>query len=485
MKIFKVTLRVLSLILATIFLVGCSKDASLDAAKTGSINISFTSSSLKSDLQVQPQALLVTIRDVNGAAMYQNKVIKLYKINDSYTGEALQLTVGKYYIEEFMVLGDSNKVVYIAPKAGSKKASLVKQALPIWFAIESNVTTSLSPEVVRPDGQAADYGYAQFGFTVVDENPSFDSVCLRIGSLDKTVYTMAKIIVQSDAGIKTMSYTGGLVSMYVPKSKTAYNITFYSALLSSIPKTITIAASEADTYSCSGDSFVDLFSSPVTSSYCFETLVCKTTSTTNDYTVTIASDGSISCDKIKTLVAVYLTKGELIRLDSILQLANVYAIKQSDALCKFGWGRLDNYTIANASQKVSYIAQYTGECGMTKDAASIDNVIQEYVKKYFGEIPQTIKSDYTIKVGDTFSISLTSNPSTGYSWMWASKVQNDIITPTVSTAESDTLRKGAPVTEVWTFTGLKQGTASVVLKYMQSWDSSSVAETKTFTVTVQ
>lgn len=96
-----------------------------------------------------------------------------------------------------------------------------------------------------------------------------------------------------------------------------------------------------------------------------------------------------------------------------------------------------------------------------------------------------LKPDYTIKEGASFTISLKSNPSTGYSWQWVNKKLVNIID--TSKLEYHSLNKGligSGGEEIWTFKGLKPGIDSIILKYARSWDTSSIVDTKMIIVKV-
>lgn len=97
------------------------------------------------------------------------------------------------------------------------------------------------------------------------------------------------------------------------------------------------------------------------------------------------------------------------------------------------------------------------------------------------------QSDIQVKKGQQFTITLSSNASTGYSWMLTddynksvvSKVSDEYITP-------KTTASGAPGEEVWTFKAESTGTTTLTLNYERSWEGdSSKVDTKTYNVTVK
>ena len=97
-----------------------------------------------------------------------------------------------------------------------------------------------------------------------------------------------------------------------------------------------------------------------------------------------------------------------------------------------------------------------------------------------------MKPDYTIHKGDTFQLSLNSNPSTGYSWQWANKNAVTILDTTIVMKyhSPNNGLVGSGGQEVWTFKGHQSGIDSIILKYARPWDASSTVETKKIIVKV-
>ncbi len=89
-------------------------------------------------------------------------------------------------------------------------------------------------------------------------------------------------------------------------------------------------------------------------------------------------------------------------------------------------------------------------------------------------------------VGDTFTITLPSNRTTGYQWRLANSPSTEILRSTGSTYDAPT--EGIPGqggTEVWSFHAVGKGTATIVLEYVRPWEQSAQpVRTQTFAVTV-
>jgi predicted secreted protein len=78
----------------------------------------------------------------------------------------------------------------------------------------------------------------------------------------------------------------------------------------------------------------------------------------------------------------------------------------------------------------------------------------------------------SVQVGDTFTVALPSNRTTGYSWALAETPD-----PAVLVLVSDTYvppsaaRPGAGGTECWTFSGVGAGTTTLSLVYRRPWET--------------
>lgn len=83
--------------------------------------------------------------------------------------------------------------------------------------------------------------------------------------------------------------------------------------------------------------------------------------------------------------------------------------------------------------------------------------------------------DYEVKVGQRFSITLESNPTTGYSWELAEPLDESILK--LVSSEYKTLATTFPPPpgtggiEIWTFEALDRGTTEISLKYVRPWET--------------
>lgn len=77
------------------------------------------------------------------------------------------------------------------------------------------------------------------------------------------------------------------------------------------------------------------------------------------------------------------------------------------------------------------------------------------------------------KVGDTFSIQLRSNPTTGYRWQLVEPFDKTRLEKVGNHYQADANPNrmvGVGGTEIWTFKALKSGQAQIQLHYVRSWE---------------
>jgi inhibitor of cysteine peptidase len=89
-------------------------------------------------------------------------------------------------------------------------------------------------------------------------------------------------------------------------------------------------------------------------------------------------------------------------------------------------------------------------------------------------------------IGEEFAISLDSNPTTGYGWRIAGKVDEKVVrlSGTQFVPSGSDLR-GAPGRRVWTFKGAGQGTATLSFEYLRPWEKKPPIRKATFTLVVR
>jgi len=94
------------------------------------------------------------------------------------------------------------------------------------------------------------------------------------------------------------------------------------------------------------------------------------------------------------------------------------------------------------------------------------------------------ETPFTMKVGDEFVLTLESNPTTGYQWQVADKLDGKIVRLISSEYKApDTKLVGAGGNEVWTFRAEGRGKTAINLIYVRPWEKDT-PPAKTATVTI-
>jgi predicted secreted protein len=106
----------------------------------------------------------------------------------------------------------------------------------------------------------------------------------------------------------------------------------------------------------------------------------------------------------------------------------------------------------------------------------------------FSKQPKIVQ-DVTVPVGSIITVTLCSNPSTGFQWGEKSQVSNAQVLKQESykmVPSANTGMAGAPGNEVWTFQALQAGAGTVAFSYSRSWEGGEKGvETFNLNVTVK
>jgi inhibitor of cysteine peptidase len=97
-----------------------------------------------------------------------------------------------------------------------------------------------------------------------------------------------------------------------------------------------------------------------------------------------------------------------------------------------------------------------------------------------------ISKEVAAAVGDSFTVTLCSNATTGFKWSESAKISNPAVVQQIGHEFVSPEAKGvvgAAGKEVWTFKALKKGTSTVSLEYSRPWEGGEKGEW-TFNLTV-
>lgn len=89
----------------------------------------------------------------------------------------------------------------------------------------------------------------------------------------------------------------------------------------------------------------------------------------------------------------------------------------------------------------------------------------------------------SLKEGEVLQLSLITNPSTGYSWGFATAPSANVIKQTDHYLVPLGTMPGSASTEFWIFDAISEGSTRIDLKYMRWWETAPTA-IKTFEVTI-
>ena len=118
-------------------------------------------------------------------------------------------------------------------------------------------------------------------------------------------------------------------------------------------------------------------------------------------------------------------------------------------------------------------------CAAVAQEASIDVSCDDFMEV------KHISQEVEIAVDGTLTVTLCSNPTTGFQWSESAQISDQTILEQTDhefvPPEGDV--PGAAGKEVWTFETLKKGTSTVSMEYSRPWESGEKGEW-TFNLTV-
>jgi predicted secreted protein len=92
-------------------------------------------------------------------------------------------------------------------------------------------------------------------------------------------------------------------------------------------------------------------------------------------------------------------------------------------------------------------------------------------------------TDYAVRTGNTFSIELEANHTTGYSWHWDNCGSVSIVDSLGCEYAAESNRIGSNGKEIWTFIGKNRGEDSLVFIYRRPFEQVAV-DKRTFRIRV-
>lgn len=199
--------KLLTVLFSLIFLITSCENDEINLKNEGSVQFGFSSNLLtKNDLKnssakeaEEPAAVVLSVKDANGKLVYNMERIELYNMNGSYISKPLSLLVGNFTLEKFMIVNNSDSVIYVTPIQGSPNAYLVEYPLPLNFSVSKDAVTKVIPEVLSVgEYSPEDFGYSTFSFDVVETFDFLIGVFVYNESIQNFELTNAHLKVESN-----------------------------------------------------------------------------------------------------------------------------------------------------------------------------------------------------------------------------------------------------------------------------------------------
>ncbi len=129
--------------------------------------------------------IVISVETMDGDVFADNHEINISAFGTGYVSDPFLLTIGEYKITKFLVLNESDEIVYATPKEGSALAGLVSHPLPISFQVIPDQITKVGLEVIETASHdPEDLGYSTFSFNIIPTQEILISVMNHFGSGD-------------------------------------------------------------------------------------------------------------------------------------------------------------------------------------------------------------------------------------------------------------------------------------------------------------
>ena len=207
--------RILPLMLA-VFIVcfACQNEDGIPSNSPGSVQFSLGelnsgsrgAAAQESEL-TDARALVVTVKDDQGNIIYDQEQIEVFNFSGTMVGAPLSLNPGHYQLTEFLVLDEQGAVIFATPIEGSAYDHLVNDPLPIDFAVTTDETTTVVPEVISTEEFTPDdFGYVSFRFTLV-EHFNFLIAAFAFDDVSQTIQLTTATLTVFDQASGNQLYT--------------------------------------------------------------------------------------------------------------------------------------------------------------------------------------------------------------------------------------------------------------------------------------
>lgn len=120
-----------------------------------------------------------------------------------------------------------------------------------------------------------------------------------------------------------------------------------------------------------------------------------------------------------------------------------------------------------------YTIKIEHDGGMRIDSENIPEILLEEKDKIY------------VKLGEEFTVTLDSNPTTGYQWEIMKQDKNIVEFIDLDFSIPDNSLVGAPGKQIFTFKAKRQGKVKLAFEYCRPWEKGAAAERKEFEIFIQ
>lgn len=216
-------------VLAALFLISCSNDETREESE-GRIKFSvqniLNQGNSRTDDAADITHALITVEDDQGALILDQAEVSVTSFGEGFVTDPITLEVGDYFLTGFLLLNESDEVIYATPLTGSDLDYLVDNPLPIGFTITNGQSTQLSPETIDvASSLPEEYGYSGINFTIIETFDLMISVLeLNGGSYSPTAYTLTVQANGSDVTTKEFPQGVSVVKLRTDVANYTLNI---------------------------------------------------------------------------------------------------------------------------------------------------------------------------------------------------------------------------------------------------------------------
>ena len=119
------------------------------------------------------------------------------------------------------------------------------------------------------------------------------------------------------------------------------------------------------------------------------------------------------------------------------------------------------------------ISLYLFACSPASKQASVEATCNDFMKN------QHISKEVEVPAGGSLTVTLCSNPTTGFRWSESAQISGQTVLEQVDhkfiPPEAKNIVGGAGK-EVWTFKALKKGTSTISMEYSRPWEGGEKRE---------